>query len=372
LAEFIPGVGIIGITSDYNDFRVFGYDLRWSKSVSKYDVSSPVRNEVSSFTAANVSFGYINGKILMSDGTGVFYALHVKEGKGWTKYSFPMNSTAQRLFVFGNGLRAAVVSKNTHLVEIEKSGITVDVDTSDDDEAEEIDLSETTHRFQSREGKDILEMNWLSVTGLLSQKLVGALYVNGQAWPSITSETATDFAPDPNIHVQSNLKDREYRLYIEPETVGAVAWQRPHGNQIHFVITTKAPAVIRDKNLNCIVDQSGMNTGAYDPFQTLNFAGQGPVWGVSDLLSLTFDDDSDTAQDVSGNNRDHAWADGDGSRTVDTTMTPDGGQTLANGGGGSGYTDADWTGFDWISSGLPLHPPISRSCFPSRWSTENR
>jgi hypothetical protein len=99
-----------------------------------------------------------------------------------------------------------------------------------------------------------------------------------------------------------------------------------------------------------------MNTGAYDPFQTLNFAGQGPVWGVSDLLSLTFDDDSDTAQDVSGNNRDHAWADGDGSRTVDTTMTPDGGQTLANGGGGSGYTDADWTGFDWISSGLPLHP----------------
>lgn len=269
-ATFIPAVGIVAITNDYKDFRVFGYDLRWSKVLNGVDISTPIRVETSAFDPARVSFLYINGKVLISDGTGLFYALHDKEKRGWTAYRYAMNGTAQRAFTFANGSRAAVVSKSTYLMEIEVDGLNTDDSTEDDSIENTFECSETTYRFQSSRGADILEHNYLSVQASLSAKMTAVPFMNGLPWPAQSSETETDLTPDPALYgPSSTLQDREYRLYVDPATIGAIQWGRFLGNYLHYRLFTTAPAVVRSKVLHCSVDEDGMSFGAFDPFQSI-------------------------------------------------------------------------------------------------------
>lgn len=335
LAAYIPAVGIVAITNDHGDFRILGYDLKWAHSLNKMDISLPIRNETAAMTAANVSFGYIDGKLMINDGAGTFYVLNEKEGRGWGTYDYPQAVT-QRLFVFANGSRAAIVSKSTHLVEIELTSTDDDVNTADDTTDNDIELSETTWRWQSQDGRDNLEAQYLAIAAQLSAPLIGIPYVNGLPWPSAPTAVESQFVPDPAIHgADDALTDAEYRLYLEPVTVGSMAWCRLRGNFVHYVLTTTAPAIMRSKRLSAVVDEDGMAFGEFDPFQRALYANKLPNWEAPPVLLFNFDDDGVTLYDQSGQSQHHTWA-GLGTRAHITSMPPRGGES-AVGATGSGW-----------------------------------
>jgi hypothetical protein len=228
--------------------------------------------------AEDVSFAYANGKLLLSDGTGVFYALHQKERRGWTRYEYLMNGTVGRVFTFANGTRVGVVSPSTYLMEIEVEGLDTDDNSYDDSLDNLFNLEETTYRFQSRKGSDILEHDYLAVEASLSAVMTAAPYLNGVAWPQQSVETETDFTPAPTIYNPgSGLQQREYRLYLTPATINTVLWGRMVGNYLHYVLRTTAPAICRAKRLTCDIDPDGMSFGSFDPFQGMGNEPVGPA-----------------------------------------------------------------------------------------------
>lgn len=295
LCAFIPAVGIAAITNDYKDFRIFGYDLRWTKVLNGLDISTPVRVETSQMEAGDVSFLYSNGKVMISDGTGRFYALHEKEKRGWTAYDYLMDGVAGRAFNFANGTRAAVVSPSTYLMEIEVEGLDTDDNAADDTQENYFELSETTYRFQSGKGADIVEHEYLSVEASLSATMTAVPYLNGLPWPLMTEVTETDLTPSPNVYAAgSGLQDREYRLYIAPATIVLIQWGRMAGNYLHYTLTTTSPAVCRSKRLRCAVDQDGMSFGSFDPFQNIGIESINPV-PAQGLIDGGYEDEAVTS-----------------------------------------------------------------------------
>lgn len=346
LAAYIPAIGIVAVTNDHADFRILGYDLKWTHVLNQMDISLPIRNETAALTAADVSFGYINGKLMINDGAGTFYVLHDKESRGWTTYDFPQAVT-ERLFIFANGSRAAIVSKSTHLVEIELDTTDEDVNTADDTTDNAITSSETTWRFQSQDGRDNLEGQYLAVAASLSAPLVGIPYVNGLPWQSAVTEVETAFVPDPAIFgALDELKDAEYRLYLEPVTVGIMAWCRMRGNFLHYKLTTTAPAIIRSKRLSCVIDEDGMAFGEFDPFQRVLYANKLPDWNSPPVILFNFDDDGVTLYDQSGQAHNHTWA-ALGTRTHVASLPPGGGE-YAVGATGSGWYRTGYGAMDYI------------------------
>lgn len=292
LAQYVPKVGICAIVNDQSEFRVFGYNLRWTNLYQGVEISRTIRAQTLAMATAPayVSFGYINGKLLVSDGTGVMYALNAKEGKGWGKYTYGMNGVAQLLLTFSKGSRALVISKNTYMVEIEKEGLDTDISTASDTAAS-ISLSYTLARFQSGAGRDILEMHHYSQVALLSNNLNATPYINGDFWPQKTVANNYNFVPDYSAYAPSdNGLEREYRFFMD-------AASPMRGQFIHYAITTTAPATIRDGRLRCVIDDVGMGLGVFDPFATLSTGAYTPDWidlntldagaGVRDLSQFT-------------------------------------------------------------------------------------
>jgi hypothetical protein len=120
------------------------------------------------------------------------------------------------------------------------------------------------------------------------------------------------------------------------------------------VLSTQAPFTIHDMALAAMISELAMNA-TFDPYGIAQFAATFPTWASDILLYLRLDADSDTAQDGSGRDRDHVWANGTGgSRTYDGTLVPGGGQSLV-GGADSGYTDADWTAMDYVGDAAGLN-----------------
>jgi hypothetical protein len=280
LAAFIPAVGLVAITNDYGDFRVFDYSLRWTNMLNGIDVSLPVRSITSAVTAGNVSFAYINGKVIISYAAAVALVLHAQEGRGWTKYGY-LTDTLGRIFTFAQNTRAALVIPSTHLVEIEVSGSDGDIQTAIDTQRDLILLTEETHQFQRNRGKDILEHEYLSINAYLPNTLNVPCYgaVNGLSWPAISSNTAFDLTPRSTIAgANLSLADREYRLYIQPSTIGAFKWCPMVGNYLSYTIFAYSPATMRSKELHCTVDENGMGWGAFDPFQVFAATNTDPSW----------------------------------------------------------------------------------------------
>jgi hypothetical protein len=256
-----------------------------------------------------------------------------------------MNSVAQRLFTFANGARAAVVSKDIYLIEIEVEDLDTDCTSTFDEEegsvttsTQAIEVSEDTFRFQVDEGKANLEFMKLEVTAELSAPLTAIPYINGAPWPLATSTTETDLTPDPAIFgALTTLRDGDYTLYLEPATIGNILWCRMRGNFIHFRLTTTAPAIMRTKKLSCIVD-SDRGFGEFDPFQRLQYTNKFPDWAADSLWIFNFDEDSNTLYDQSGHGNDHTWVTGGlydmlrhGTRTFDSAMPPGGGNLTGPG-----------------------------------------
>lgn len=271
LASFVPKVGICAITNDQGDFRIFGYDLQWTNVFNGFDISRPLRTQTAAMALDPdyVSFGYVNGKLLMSDGAGTVYVFNAKEGKAWGIYVYPMNGYAQLILPFANGSRCLISSRSTYIVEIEKDGLDTDISTVSD-AASAIALSMTLPRYQVRNGRDIIEMQYLSVNAQASYNIIGIPYANGYPWPTKIADTQTPFVPDVGTYSDGDLElEREYRLYIENRLLAQF---------IHYKLTTFAPATIRDIALHCIVDEIGMGAGYFDPFIAIGSSQATPDW----------------------------------------------------------------------------------------------
>ena len=279
-AGFVPGIGVVAITSDFGDFRIFGYDLRWTNILDGRDISTPVRSYTSAFTAGRVSFAYINGKLMICYGTSNCLVLHAKEQRGWTLYRYTSGSNPTRIFTFAQGSRAALVTESTHLIEIEKSTTDGDINVANDVQGTTILANEQTYSFQRNGGRDILEHEYLSLSGKITVGN-GSVYpfVNGCDWPIPGSPSATNIVPSPSVNAaNADMADREFRVYFQPGNVGTLKWCPMAGNYLAYDITISSPATIRTKELHCIVDENGMAWGGFDPFNTFPTTNTDPTW----------------------------------------------------------------------------------------------
>ena len=67
---------------NFNDNLNIEGDLTLTGTINGIDISKPISDkEFGDYT----SFIYINGKLIISDGTGIMYALHVAGRRGWTE-----------------------------------------------------------------------------------------------------------------------------------------------------------------------------------------------------------------------------------------------------------------------------------------------
>ena len=273
-AGFIPGLGILAVTSDGGDTRVFGYDLRWTNMVNGVDISRPLRGFNPSPTAGTFTVGHMNGKALLSTGSDIM-VLHTAERKAWTRYLY-LAGDIYHLFAFAQGSRAALVSRNTHLIEIEVAGLNTDINTSNDT-AETMAAYVYTRSFSNKDGRDILEHEYLSVQGSFPSGNIPVYAVaNGVTWP--TTPATFNLAPNASIATTASLANREYRLYVQPSIVGTLKWCPLAANYLSYQILGSAPMRITSIELHCIVDENGMAWGGFDPLNTFPTTNTDPTW----------------------------------------------------------------------------------------------
>lgn len=285
LARYVPKLGICAVTNDQGEFKILGYDLRWQNVVNEIDLSRVIRNETAAMTGTYSSFVYINGKLMIFDGTNIPYVLHAKELLGWTTYEYAF-TTAQLVLSFANGTRACVISKNAYVLEIEVDDLDTDIDTVSDSQTI-MQPEYTPSQFQSRAGRDVLEYRYYSVMAKLSNDLAAIPFVNGKSWPEPDTEDSTKFNPPASAYaVGDSGLEREYRVFLET---------RPVGQFQHFKVTTTAPCTIHDQALACFVNEAGMGQGVFDPFAQLSEAQATPDW-----IDTTEYDAGNGSRDTSG------------------------------------------------------------------------
>lgn len=347
-AQYIPGLGVCAITNDYDDFAIFGFDNIWRKDFYGIPIARHIREDLADITQSNVSFIYINGKIMLSDGTGNVFILNVEAKRGWGRFTYA-TSDIDALVVFKGGRRALAIGADRYLLEIEDSSVDTDDNADTDETGTVIEPFYTGHMWQSGDGSDVLEFQWMGVMAYLSGTMTGIPYVNGLPWPDMVN--AVEWAYVGQDGGRDALADREYRLYIEPQAMGSFDWMPPIGNYLHFKMITTAPAIIKVNKLKCIVDTDGLSYGDFDPFQT-NYGPSAPPWATDYILYLKFDKDLNKEEDFSKNQADFLWSDGSGgSRTFDENLVPDGGQNLAKG-AGSGYSIVDSSNLTVADKGI--------------------
>lgn len=255
-AEYLPGVGVCAITSDSTDFKVFTLGLTWTTVLNGMDIARPIHDDVVSMSLDFTRFAYINGKIMLSTGSGVFHVLHLQSGRGWTRYDYPLLEAGQiNLFTFAGGSRLGTSVAASYTVELEKTGVDTDASQLFGGSATEpIALSHTTHMYQGEEGRNILECNWYSLAGFFNAAVTGTPYVNNVAWPAGTP-VATAFTLSYSGYTSSQNRDGEYRLQLPTATVDGLLWQRFMGYFLHLKIDAVAPATIRHEKVRVTVDE---------------------------------------------------------------------------------------------------------------------
>lgn len=280
--SFVPTLGLVAITTDFGDFRIFGYDLRWTNMLNGMDISTPVRTVTAAWLASvgnTLSFAYINGKLIISSfSSSALLVLHSKEGRGWSQYGY-LVSDWDKIFTFAGGSRAAIVAHSAHLVEIEIAGLNTDIITATD-LAGAMTGTFTTRAFRSRDGRDLLEHEYLSINGYFVSGNIGVTaYVNFLDWPDPNTPTITYLTPNASVvGAETDLNYREYRLYIQPATTGTLKWAPMVGNFLSYAISTSAPFTVSSVELHCTVDENGVAWGAFDPFQLFPTTNTDPTW----------------------------------------------------------------------------------------------
>jgi hypothetical protein len=267
---FVPELGICGVTSDYSDFKIYGFDHVWRSTLNGIDISKANREATEALIPEYTDMLYLNGKVLISTTGGTMHVLNIEQKRGWSRFEFP-TLKINRMIAFNGGTEGIYIGNDQYSVEFEVENLNTDVSTYTDEEAA-IEGSWTTYMFRSGGGRHVLEHEHLSIMAQLSYDMSGAAYVNGTAWPTLYIPNPTDFYPPPSYNPEDAHKDREYKLFIEPQTIGTFKWNRMIGNFLHYVMVTRAPFVIKSHRLACIVDEDGNRVGNFDPYQDMAHA----------------------------------------------------------------------------------------------------
>lgn len=268
--QFIPTIGICGITNDYGDFRIFGFDFVWRSTFNSIEISKPVRLQMNALDVGRVSIIYINGKLIVANKVGNAYVLNVEQGLGWSEFKYLSDDTDQ-YFTFANGSRAGIVGRGQYPLEIEVEDLDTDINLPSDPTGTgpfPIVTSFTTAQFQVQAGSDVIEHEWLSLMAKLDSTATAIPYVNDTPWPDPENPQVHGFNIDPLFfsNVES-LNDREHRLFVPPAPQGIFLFTRMMGNFLHYQIDTEAPCIFKAQRLHCIVDEDGIAWGGTDPFQ---------------------------------------------------------------------------------------------------------
>jgi len=263
-AQFVPNVGICAIVNDQQDFRIYGFDQAWHSDFAGMQISRPIRDIIKTFTPEDIDFFYMNGKLFINGGKGLFLDLGVEQRSGWGTYVYPLNSLSEAAFTYNEGRNAVILNRNQKAVQIEVDDLNTDYNAISKED-EKIDYSFTTHKFQNNGGRSLIEQRWLSMVAVLETKITCQPYVNGKLW-----HNTFDMLLDPVEYPDSALKETEYQGYSEI---------KPIANYLHYVVTGKAPATIYSIMLNCLI-QTGQVAVGFDPFGVLEGAQKAPSWAA--------------------------------------------------------------------------------------------
>lgn len=274
LASFVPELGIVAITNDYKECKIYGFDHIWRTTLNSIEISRANRASTQNYVPENVSMAYANGKLFINKGDGTCDILNVSAGRGWSEFRYQM-SVSNRIYTFANGKRVGIISGGQYAVELEVDGLDTDISVTDE-LAHNLFPFYTTHRFQAGDGAWILEHNHLSIMASITQSLIGVPYSNGVSWPTPGVPKQTAFTINASNQPLNALLNRDYRLYLKPENMGILKWVPFLGTQLHYDIFGKAPYTIRRHVLRAIVDPDA-GYGDFDPFQNL-VGSTAPVW----------------------------------------------------------------------------------------------
>lgn len=281
-AQFVPNVGICAIVNDQQDFRIFGYDLAWHSDFAGLQISRPIRDIISTFSATDLDFLYMNGKLFISGGQGLLLVLAVEQKRGWSIYEYPFNNLSETVFTFNEGRRALVLNGGQRGIEIEVDDLDTDYDATID-QTVAMEYFITTHRWQELGGRALIEQRWISMVAILRTNASFQPFVNGKLW-----DVPFNLLLDPTAYPFAELQETEYQGYSE---------FKPVGNYIHYDISGKAPATIYSIMLNCLVQRHQIAPG-FDPFEILEFVDRKPPWNSDLIIKDAATEDRDNADFV--------------------------------------------------------------------------
>lgn len=214
LANYIPKLGLVGITSDQFDLKIFTDGLKWTNVYNKLEISRQVRRKTREYAQRpnQVSFIYINGKLIVSSGgidsTSEMLVLAVEQGKGWSTYTYPV-ATCQFVFTYDNDSRAGIITGGNQVqMEIE---LFDDYEDNPGTSSFPVQIEIETWMFQNNNGQDLLDYRILMISGALEDTpLTATAYVNQIPWNGISD---TEFKPNPT-ELLNEQKDGIYQLYL--------------------------------------------------------------------------------------------------------------------------------------------------------------
>lgn len=307
---YIPGIGICAICSD-KYFRYLTFGLSWSQNIESVEISQSIYDVTSvDFITGIADFAYINGKLLMLLPSTLIYALHVKEGKGWTEYSYPKLSEV--LFSFSNAQRIGTAAGNQYLMEIEYSNI-VDEDSSDLEEEDHQIVAPFEGYAFSGKGQ-LLEPTRYSFWGKLTSTTSVTAKVSNQNW--VMQPTFQD----PGLYsATTDLNEREYRFEPQPQDVGVFKWLPLRGQFVSFSVSTIAPAMISWQK---VIGRIRQTLGNQQSSLAGGIVPQGPGWANPSLMILNFEDPGDVFFDASGKGINFNWVPNAGSKTNRVNQKP--------------------------------------------------
>lgn len=292
-AQFVPNIGICAIVNDQTDFRIFGYDLAWHSDLFGLQISRPIRDIIATFAPTDLDFIYMNGKLMISGGTGTILVLATEQKKGWSIYTYPLLNLSEAVFTFDDGKKAIIINRDQRATQIEITDLDTDYNATSDSQAV-MNFDLTTHRWQGEEGRELIQQRCLSITAALATNISCQPFVNGKLW-----DVPFTMIRPPEDYPELALRETEYQGYSE---------QSPVGNYIHYVITGTAPATIYSIMLNALV-QKGQISPDFDPFELLAGSTTTPPWvNVNFALNDAGDEDRDindfVINDAGDENRD--------------------------------------------------------------------
>lgn len=309
---YISGIGICAICSD-GYFRYLGFDEQWHQYIGKTEISQSIYDLTAPIlTTERADFVYMNGKLLMLLPSGNVAALGVKEGKGWSVYSY--GSLFQLAFNFSNGERAALASSNAYLLEIETAA-TTDANVDEEDETTSITASFETFGFSGEGG--LLQVSRYSFWGKLTEVPSVTAKSSNQTW-----QLQSGFIQPGLFAATTNLNEREYIFRPQPQDVTPFKWMPLRGQFVSFLVSMDGPAMLSWQKVEAKLIENRGNLGVYTDGGIIP---QGPGWNQSLLMLLNFEDPSDTFFDASGKGLNHTWATGatpTGTKTNRVTQKP--------------------------------------------------